>query len=268
MQRDLRRPLPYPLVRPLPRHSHVPRGCSKGRSAKVFVLNATRVPPAAWGSPRAFVVNSSTLGFLVWLAGLGRLVLQVFALGYHAIMRRSMPVPTTLRSQGCALATPAADADGFCRLLPDSTSDSSSSFALVRAKQAAPRRRSFSIASATPPTGCALRQVRAVQRASRCGSHIFLPRLVMQNETQPSTKPAATFRYRGISASVFENQSEKGDPYYKVAIVRTYKDGKNGFKSTPTFSRDELPLVIKVAQQAFDFILVTERDNRVERDEK
>ncbi len=138
MQRDLRRPLPYPLVRPLPRHSHVPRGCSKGRSAKVFVLNATRVPPAAWGSPRAFVVNSSTLGFLVWLAGLGRLVLQVFALSYHAIMRRSMPVPTTLRSQGCALATPAADADGFCRLLPDSTSDSSSSFALVRAKQAAP----------------------------------------------------------------------------------------------------------------------------------
>ena len=90
----------------------------------------------------------------------------------------------------------------------------------------------------------------------------------MQNETQPSTKPAATFRYRGISASVFENQSEKGDPYYKVAIVRTYKDGKSGFKSTPTFSRDELPLVIKVAEQAFEFILVTERDNRAEREEK
>ena len=138
MQRSLRRPLLYPLVRPLPRQSHVPRGCTKGRSAKVFVLNATRVPPAAWGSPRAFVVNSSTLGFLVWLAGLGRLVLQIYALDIPAIIRRSMPVPTTLRSQGCALATPASDADRVFLILTDSPSNSSSSFALGRAKQAAP----------------------------------------------------------------------------------------------------------------------------------
>lgn len=89
----------------------------------------------------------------------------------------------------------------------------------------------------------------------------------MENETQTSTKPSATFRYRGISASVFENHSEKGDPYYKVSIVRTYKDGKD-FKSTPTFSRDELPIVMLVAQQAYEFVLTTERDNRAERNEK
>ncbi len=85
----------------------------------------------------------------------------------------------------------------------------------------------------------------------------------MNNSSQPSTKPLATFRFRGVSASVFENRTEKDVPFYKVQIVRTYKDGKV-FKATPTFSRDELPLVMHVAQQAFDFVLCTERDNRTE----
>ncbi|MFK7821080.1 MAG: hypothetical protein AB8G99_20355 [Planctomycetaceae bacterium] len=183
-------------------------------------------------------------------------------------MRRSMPVPTTLRSQGCALATPPPMLMGF---------------SYSKLTQLQIHRRHSLLAERNklpPPETFVLHCLRhttdrtRAQTVQGCPTRVpvwtsyFLPRLVMQNETQPSTKPAATFRYRGISASVFENHSEKGDPYYKVAIVRTYKDGKNGFKSTPTFSRDELPLVIKVAQQAFDFILVTERDNRVESDNK
>lgn len=89
--------------------------------------------------------------------------------------------------------------------------------------------------------------------------------ILMDNDTSStSTKPLKTFRHRGISASVFENESEKGDLFYKVQIVRTYKDGKK-FHSTPTFSRDELPLVILVTQQAFDFVLCEERDNKTER---
>lgn len=85
--------------------------------------------------------------------------------------------------------------------------------------------------------------------------------------TQTSTKPVKSFRLRGISAGVFENESADGDLYYKVQIVRTYKDGKD-FKSTPTFSRDELPIVMLVAHDAYAYVLRTERDNRADQDEK
>ena len=66
-----------------------------------------------------------------------------------------------------------------------------------------------------------------------------------------------TFRYRGVSASVFENQSEQHGPFFKTSIVRTYKDG-NEFKTTSSFSRDELSVVALIATQAWEFILEQE----------
>ena len=83
----------------------------------------------------------------------------------------------------------------------------------------------------------------------------------MDKDSSTSTKPVKTFRFRGISASVFENKTDNGEVFHKVSIVRTYKDGRN-FKTTPTFSRDELPIVHLVARQAFMFILTEERDLR------
>ena len=88
-----------------------------------------------------------------------------------------------------------------------------------------------------------------------------LPQSFMSKDSQNSTKPLKTFRFRGVSASVFENETDKGELFHKVSIVRTYKDGKR-FHTTPTFSRDELPIVTLVAQQAYDFILTEERDAR------
>jgi len=45
--------------------------------------------------------------------------------------------------------------------------------------------------------------------------------------------------------------------------VRTYKDGDE-FKSTPTYSRDDLPVLVYVANEAFDYVLCKERDQRAE----
>lgn len=73
--------------------------------------------------------------------------------------------------------------------------------------------------------------------------------------------PVAVFRYRGVSASVFENRSEQDIPYFKVSVVRTYKDGEE-FKTTSAFSRDDLPIVVHVAEQAWDWILNAEASQR------
>lgn len=82
------------------------------------------------------------------------------------------------------------------------------------------------------------------------------------NKTQKETskQPVQKFQLRGISASVFENQSENGVPFYKVSITRTYKaDGE--FKTATTFSRDDLPLVEVLTRQAWLSILKREAES-------
>ena len=73
------------------------------------------------------------------------------------------------------------------------------------------------------------------------------------NKEAPN-KPIETFNALGISAKVFENVSDKGGHYDRVQIVRTYRDGDT-FKTTSTFSAEELPIVEAFARKAFEFCL-------------
>ena len=75
------------------------------------------------------------------------------------------------------------------------------------------------------------------------------------------TKPVKVFRLRGVSASVFENHSEQNGTFHKVQVIRTYRDGRD-FKTTPTFSRDELPIVALLTQQAWEYVLAEEASQR------
>lgn len=80
------------------------------------------------------------------------------------------------------------------------------------------------------------------------------------SNTKVSNKPIEKFQLRGISASVFENVSEKGATFYKVSIVRTFKDG-NEFKSNSVFSRDDLPVVELLTKKAWVTILKLESES-------
>jgi hypothetical protein len=77
---------------------------------------------------------------------------------------------------------------------------------------------------------------------------------------QSSNKPVKVFRLRGVSASIFENESKSGDravTFHKVSLQRTYKDGDD-FKTTTSFGRDDLPVCVHVMQQAWAYILDAE----------
>ena len=65
-------------------------------------------------------------------------------------------------------------------------------------------------------------------------------------------QPSAKFRMGRISATVWENQGDKG-PWFSTTILRSYKDGDD-WKTTSSFGRDDLPLVEKVAAQAHAWI--------------
>ena len=91
----------------------------------------------------------------------------------------------------------------------------------------------------------------------------FVPLFMMSDKTD-SNKPVQSFRLRGITASVFENQSEDGKTtFYKVTLQRSYKQGEE-WKSTNSFGRDDLPLVSLLTKQDWEFILNTETNGQKE----
>ena len=82
----------------------------------------------------------------------------------------------------------------------------------------------------------------------------------MANTSSPK-KPVEKFRYRGLSASVFENVSKKegqSAPYFKVVFDKTYKQGES-YRSTGSFGREDLPVLEHLARKAWEFILETEK---------
>lgn len=69
-------------------------------------------------------------------------------------------------------------------------------------------------------------------------------------------KPVRKFRLRGISVSVFANETKvRGEDsvFHKVSIQRTFRDGDE-FRSTSSFNRDDLPIVELLTRRAWEFI--------------
>jgi hypothetical protein len=78
--------------------------------------------------------------------------------------------------------------------------------------------------------------------------------------TTVSKKPVSVHRFRGVSASVFENTSKIGNrmvPFFKVSLQKSYKDGDE-FKTTSSFAREDLPVAALLLQRAWEFILAAE----------
>jgi len=68
----------------------------------------------------------------------------------------------------------------------------------------------------------------------------------------PAKAPVHEVRLGRIKAAVWENTTENG-VRHNVTICRLYKDADK-WKDSSSFGRDDLPLVMKVADQAHDWI--------------
>jgi hypothetical protein len=67
-----------------------------------------------------------------------------------------------------------------------------------------------------------------------------------------TNKPVHEVRLGRIKAAVWANTGESG-VWYSVVISRLYKEG-DAWKRSESFSRDDLPLVMKVADQVHTWI--------------
>ena len=72
-----------------------------------------------------------------------------------------------------------------------------------------------------------------------------------------SSKPIRVFRRRGLKVAIFENHAAD-NVFYKVAAPqKIYREGDE-WKTTTSYSRDDVPVVQLLLQWAWEFILETE----------
>ena len=71
--------------------------------------------------------------------------------------------------------------------------------------------------------------------------------------TTKKQKPAHTIKLGRVKAAIWSNETENGNRF-NVTVTRLYKDGEK-WKDSSSFGRDELPLAIKVLDQAHTWIL-------------
>jgi hypothetical protein len=74
-----------------------------------------------------------------------------------------------------------------------------------------------------------------------------------------SNKPAHSIRLSPVKATIWANQREQnessdGRPFYTVSFTRTYKDAAGNWQDSTNFSRDDLLLLAKLADEAHSWI--------------
>jgi hypothetical protein len=77
-------------------------------------------------------------------------------------------------------------------------------------------------------------------------------------------KPVAKFKAGQVSAALWENEITANGhavTVLKATVQRRYKDKSGSWKSSTSFSRNEIPLAIYCLQKAFDKIIETQIDS-------
>ena len=72
----------------------------------------------------------------------------------------------------------------------------------------------------------------------------------MSSDTK--TRPVHELRMGRIRAAIWANETQNGTRH-NVTVSRIYKDGDD-WKDSTSFGRDDLPLLVKVADQCHDWI--------------
>jgi hypothetical protein len=79
----------------------------------------------------------------------------------------------------------------------------------------------------------------------------------------PGQKPVAKFKAGQISAAIWENEiSVNGGKttVMKATVQRRYKDNQGSWKSSGSFSRNEIPLAVYCLQKSFEKIIEMQID--------
>ena len=77
------------------------------------------------------------------------------------------------------------------------------------------------------------------------------------------TQPLTKFRAGSVSAALWENEvtvNGRKVTMLKASVERRYKDADGQWKSSGSFSRNEIPFVIYCLQKSFDHIIAAQQE--------
>ena len=77
-------------------------------------------------------------------------------------------------------------------------------------------------------------------------------------------KPVAKFRAGQVSAAIWENEitvNGKKAVMLKASVERRFKDKDGQWKSSNSFSRNEIPLAVYCLQKSFEHIIEAQQDD-------
>ncbi len=77
-------------------------------------------------------------------------------------------------------------------------------------------------------------------------------------EPPSNRKPIHEIRMGRIKAAIWQNETDNGIRY-NVTFSRLFKDGES-WKQTESFGRDDLPVLVKVADQTHSFIFQKQQE--------
>lgn len=69
-----------------------------------------------------------------------------------------------------------------------------------------------------------------------------------------SNKPAHEIRLGRVRAALWQNAAAENGPRYNATFSKLFKDEAGQWKDTTSFTRDDLPLLVKVADLAHTWI--------------
>lgn len=81
------------------------------------------------------------------------------------------------------------------------------------------------------------------------------------------TKPVEEVRIGSIKAAIWRNEGE-GGPRFNVTLQRLYRTEDGKWKSTSSFGRDDLLVLMKVADATHTRVMQLLGDNREQRQEQ
>ena len=67
-------------------------------------------------------------------------------------------------------------------------------------------------------------------------------------------RPVHEYRLGRVVGTVWYNENESGRGWHNVQIVRIYRDEQEHWQKSQSFGRDDLPLVMKVANELHTWI--------------
>jgi hypothetical protein len=84
-------------------------------------------------------------------------------------------------------------------------------------------------------------------------------------------KPVAKFRAGQVSAAIWEKEvsvNGRTVTMLKATVERRYKDRDGQWKSSASFSRNEIPLAIFCLQKSFEHIIESQQDDETNVEEE